>query len=65
MYEIDVRFLDLCDKTSANEDSDSMYRRCPSAYTVSNASDDLPDPDTPVTTTSWSLGSSTEIFLRL
>src|SRR5437763_877148 len=43
----------------------SMYFRCPSAKTVSNASVDLPDPDRPVTTTSWSRGMSTEMFLRL
>src|SRR5579872_931746 len=32
---------------------------------VSKASDDLPDPDRPVITTSWSRGRSTSIFLRL
>src|SRR5687767_2651301 len=32
---------------------------------VSNASDDLPEPDSPVNTTSLSRGSSTSTFLRL
>src|SRR5580692_3260377 len=32
---------------------------------VSNASDDLPDPDRPVITTSLSRGISTSMFLRL
>src|SRR5690606_42032207 len=39
--------------------------RCPSSYTVSNASDDFPDPLTPVTTTSLSRGISTSTFCRL
>src|SRR5213083_2989646 len=38
-----------------------MYRHCPSANRVSNASDDLPDPETPVTTVSRSWGISVEI----
>src|SRR2546428_6640345 len=42
-----------------------MYFRCPSAKTVSKARVDLPDPDRPVTTTSWSRGMSIERFLRL
>ena len=42
-----------------------MYFRCPSAKTVSNASVDLPLPDRPVMTTSWSRGMSTLMFLRL
>src|SRR3954454_23316730 len=46
-------------------ESDSMYFRCPSANTVSNASVLLPLPLRPVTTTSWSRGMSTETFLRL
>ena len=49
----------------AYEDSDSMYRLCPSAKIVSNASDDLPDPDNPVSTVKLSLGISTSIFFRL
>src|SRR6476619_144333 len=32
---------------------------------VSKASEDLPDPDRPVMTTSWSRGRSTSIFFRL
>src|SRR3546814_20726550 len=32
---------------------------------VSKASDDFPDPDKPVITTSWSLGISTSTFFRL
>src|ERR1035438_8727190 len=32
---------------------------------VSNASDDLPDPDTPVITVSFSWGIESEMFLRL
>src|SRR4051812_40598277 len=32
---------------------------------VSKASEDLPDPDSPVMTTSWSRGMSTSTFLRL
>ncbi len=49
----------------AYADSDSTYRRCPSAYTVSNASEDLPDPDTPVTTVNFSCGISRDTPLRL
>jgi hypothetical protein len=37
-------------------ESDSTYRRCPSAYSVSNASVDFPEPETPVMTTSLSRG---------
>ncbi|KAG1242876.1 hypothetical protein G6F65_022772 [Rhizopus arrhizus] len=43
----------------------STYRRWPSAYSVSNASEDLPEPDKPVTTTSLWRGRSSETFLRL
>src|SRR5690349_9782923 len=42
-----------------------MYLRCPSAKMVSNASEDFPDPDTPVITTSLSRGISTSSDLRL
>src|SRR5258708_5493688 len=49
----------------AYAESDSTYRRCPSAYTVSNASEDFPDPLTPVTTVSALCGISTLTFLRL
>ena len=36
-----------------------------SAATVPNTSDDFPDPETPVKTTSWRFGMSTEMSLRL
>ena len=42
----------------AYAESDSTYRRCPSAYRVSNASEDLPEPDRPVITISRSRGRS-------
>ncbi len=42
-----------------------MYRHWPSAKSVSKASDDLPEPETPVTTVSRSWGISSEMFLRL
>src|SRR3954447_16249903 len=45
--------------------SDSTYRRWPSAEIVSNASDDLPDPDSPVMTTSASRGIFSEMSRRL
>ena len=40
-------------------------RLCPSAKRVSKASEDLPLPDTPVTTTIFPRGISTETCLRL
>lgn len=43
----------------------STYRRWPSAYRVSNASDDFPEPDNPVMTTSLLRGISPSTFLRL
>src|SRR6185436_15082899 len=46
-------------------DIDSTNRRCPSAYSVLNASDDFPEPDGPVITVSWRCGMSTETFFRL
>src|SRR6202171_5859027 len=49
----------------AYAESDSTYRRCPSAKIVSKASEDLPEPDTPVTTTSRLRGMSQEMFWRL
>src|SRR5271163_4105453 len=49
----------------AYADSDSTYRRCPSAYRVSKASEDLPDPDSPVTTVSEFRGISRSMFFRL
>src|SRR5215470_16684141 len=42
-----------------------MYRHCPSAKRVSKAREDLPEPETPVTTVSRSWGISSEMFLRL
>ena len=44
---------------------DSMKRRWPSAYTVSKASEDLPEPLMPVMTTSLSRGMLTSMFCRL
>src|SRR5512139_1582294 len=58
-------FLSWPTKRFANVDIDARRRRCPSAYTVSNASDDLPEPLTPVTTTSLSRGISTSTFFKL
>src|SRR5262245_13655972 len=58
-------FLSCPTKRFANVDIDASKRRCPSAYSVSNASDDLPEPLTPVTTTSLSRGISTSTFCRL
>src|SRR4029079_7361402 len=52
-------------KPRAYGDTDSRYLRCASAYNVPNASDDLPEPETPVNTTSASRGISTSTFLRL
>src|ERR1700741_2348838 len=49
----------------AYADRDSTYRLCPSAKMVSNASEDLPDPDTPVMTTNLLRGTTTSMFLRL
>src|SRR6478735_11439490 len=39
--------------------------RCPSAKSVSKANEDLPEPDTPVITTSLFLGMATLRFFRL
>src|ERR1700689_31102 len=49
----------------AYADSDSVYRRWPSAKIVSKARLDLPEPDRPVKTIIASLGSSSETSLRL
>src|SRR5215467_10303369 len=49
----------------AYADSDSTYRRWPSAKIVSNARLDLPEPDSPVNTIMASLGRSSETSLRL
>src|SRR5262245_33147370 len=58
-------FLSWPTNRFANVDIDASSRRCPSAYNVSNANDDFPDPLTPVTTTSLSRGISTSTFFRL
>src|ERR1017187_7981403 len=49
----------------AYADSDSTYRRWPSAKMVSKARLDLPDPDRPVNTIRASLGKSSDTSLRL
>src|SRR6478609_5709994 len=49
----------------AYADSDSTYRRWPSAKIVSNARLDLPDPESPVKTMRLSRGRSTETSRRL
>src|ERR671920_1639829 len=49
----------------AYEESDSTYRRCPSAKIVSNAREDLPEPERPVKVMSASRGRSSETSLRL
>src|ERR671917_382058 len=49
----------------AYADSDSTYRRWPSAKIVSNARLDLPEPDSPVNTIRASRGRSSETSLRL
>ena len=56
----------ICPKNClAYEDNDSIYLLWPSAYIVSKARLDLPEPDRPVSTTRLSLGISTSMFLRL
>src|SRR3989344_9146974 len=49
----------------AYAERDSTYRRCPSAKIVSKASDDFPEPESPVITVSLFRGIDTLIFLRL
>src|SRR3989338_196568 len=49
----------------AYAESDSTYRRCPSAKIVSNASEDFPLPERPVMTVIAPRGISTEMFFRL
>src|SRR5690606_27680002 len=49
----------------AYEDKLSTYRLCPSAYNVSKAKDDFPEPESPVTTTNLFLGIATSISFRL
>ena len=58
--------LSICPRNwRAYADSDSTYRRCPSAYSVSKARLDFPDPDRPVMTTSRSRGSETVTSFKL
>src|SRR3990167_10611600 len=49
----------------AYADKLSTYLRCPSAYKVSKANDDFPDPDKPVITTNLFFGISKLIFFKL
>ena len=49
----------------AYAESDSTYRRWPSAYSVSNASELLPEPETPVRQISLLRGSVTSTLRRL
>src|SRR6266436_6690626 len=49
----------------AYAESDSTYLLCPSAKIVSKASEDLPEPETPVKTTNLFRGTTTSMFLRL
>ena len=49
----------------AYDEKVSKYRRCASRQIVSKASDDLPEPDTPVTTVIAPRGRSTSMPLRL
>jgi hypothetical protein len=58
-------FLSWSRNCRAYADSDSMYFRCPSAKIVSNASDDLPEPESPVITIRRSRGSVRSTSLRL
>src|SRR5437870_11651072 len=46
-------------------DNDSTYRHWPSANKVSNASEDFPEPDTPVIAVTALWGILSEMFLRL
>src|SRR5436190_23580754 len=58
--------LSICPRNCrAYADSDSTYRRWPSAKMVSKARLDLPEPDSPVNTIRESLGRSSETSLRL
>src|SRR3989344_4783941 len=49
----------------AYAESDSTYRRCPSAKIVSNAREDFPEPESPVIAMSLFRGISTVMFFRL
>src|SRR3954454_22875481 len=54
-----------CSRRRAYGATDSKYRRCASAYSVPKASEDLPEPETPVKATSASRGRSTSTLRRL
>ena len=58
-------FFILSRNCLAYADKLSTYLLCPSAYIVSKARDDFPDPDSPVITTNLSFGISKEIFFKL
>ena len=58
-------FFILSKNCLAYADKLSTYLLWPSAYIVSNAKDDFPEPERPVITINWSLGISTETFFRL
>ena len=49
----------------AYDDKLSTYLLCPSAYSVSNASDDLPEPESPVITTNLFFGIVKSISFKL
>src|SRR5947199_5929939 len=58
--------LGICPKNCrAKLERLSTYRRCPSAYTVSNASELLPEPLTPVRRINWLRGRTTSTLRRL
>lgn len=57
--------LSLGSRRRANELNVSMSWRWASVWTVSNTSDDLPDPDTPTKATRASRGMSSETSFRL
>src|SRR3954470_19341481 len=58
--------FDICPKNCrANVDRLSTYRRCPSAKSVSKASELLPEPETPVRQISLLRGSTTSTLRRL
>ncbi len=58
-------FFILSKNCLAYADKLSTYLLCPSAYMVSNARDDFPEPDRPVITTNLSFGISSEMFFKL
>ena len=52
-------------KSRAYVDRDSINLHCPSANIVSNARDDLPEPETPVTAMTLSWGRRSVMFLEV